>query len=66
MLGQLTAFGAEIAMLRNGFSIRFERKEQAGNVTRLYTGSGYLDIASDQIQTFGVGALAAGFAANGA
>jgi hypothetical protein len=25
-----------------------------------------LDIASDQIQTFGVGAFAAGFAANGA
>lgn len=54
MLGQLTAFGAEIAMLRNGFSIRFERKEQAGNVTRLYTGSGYLDIASDQISSFEV------------
>lgn len=54
MLCQLTAFGAEIAMLRNGFSIRFERKEQVGSVTRLYTGTGYLDIASDQISSFEV------------
>lgn len=52
VLCQMTAFGAEIAMLRNGFSIRFERKEQTGSVTRLYTGSGYLDIATDQISSF--------------
>jgi soluble lytic murein transglycosylase-like protein len=52
LLAQLSAFGAEIAILRNGFSIRFERKEQTGNVTRLYTGSGYVDLASDQIASF--------------
>jgi soluble lytic murein transglycosylase-like protein len=52
LLAQLTAFGAELAVLRNGFSIRFERKEQSGGITRLYTGSGYLDIASDQIASF--------------
>jgi soluble lytic murein transglycosylase-like protein len=52
LLAQLTAFGAELAVLRNGFSIRFERKEQSGGITRLYTGSGYLDIASDQISSF--------------
>ena len=52
LLAQLTAFGAELAVLRNGFSIRFERKEQNGNITRLYTGSGYLDVASEQIASF--------------
>ncbi|HMC32240.1 MAG TPA: transglycosylase SLT domain-containing protein, partial [Candidatus Angelobacter sp.] len=52
LLAQLPALGAELAVLRNGFSIRFERKEQTGNVTRLYTGSGYVDIASDQIASF--------------
>jgi soluble lytic murein transglycosylase-like protein len=52
VLAQLSLFGAEIANLRNGFTIRFERKEQNGKSTRLYTGTGYLDIASDQIQSF--------------
>jgi soluble lytic murein transglycosylase-like protein len=52
VLAQISVFGAEIANLRNGFSIRFERKEQSGKTTRLYTGTGYLDIASDQIQSF--------------
>lgn len=52
VLAQLSAFGAEIAVLRNGFSIRFERKEVTGNSTRLYTATGYLDIASDQIESF--------------
>ena len=52
LLAQLTAFGAELAVLRNGFSIRFERKEQNGNITRLYTGSGYLDVTSEQIASF--------------
>lgn len=49
---QLPALGAELAVLRNGFSIRFEHKEQTGNTTRLYTGSGYIDVASDQIASF--------------
>jgi soluble lytic murein transglycosylase-like protein len=52
MLAQLSAFGGEIAMLRNGFSIHFEHKEQNGTLTRLYTGTGYMDIASDQIASF--------------
>ncbi len=54
ILAQVSALGAEVAVLRNGFSIRFERKEQTGNLTRLYTGSGYMDIASDQIASFEV------------
>jgi len=49
---QLPALGAELAVLRNGFSIRFEHKERTGNTTRLYTGSGYIDVASDQIASF--------------
>lgn len=52
VLAQLAAFGAEVAVLRNGFSIRFEHKEQNGNITRLYTSSGYMDIASNQIASF--------------
>jgi soluble lytic murein transglycosylase-like protein len=52
LLTQLPAMGAELAVLRNGFSIRFEHKEQNGNVTRLYTGTGYVDVASDQIASF--------------
>ena len=52
LLAQLPALGAELAVLRNGFSIRFEHKEQTGNITRLYTGTGYVDIASDQIASF--------------
>jgi soluble lytic murein transglycosylase-like protein len=53
-LAQLSAFAGEIAVLRNGFSIHFERKEQNGNSTRLYTGTGYMDIATDQIESFEV------------
>src|SRR5579864_9052855 len=53
-LAQFSAFAGEIAVLRNGFSIHFERKEQNGNSTRLYTGAGYMDIASDQIESFQV------------
>jgi soluble lytic murein transglycosylase-like protein len=51
-LAQLSAYAAQIAVLRNGFSIRFERKEQNGNSVRLYTGTGYMDIGSDQIASF--------------
>jgi soluble lytic murein transglycosylase-like protein len=52
VLAQLSAFAAQVAVLRNGFSISFDRKELIGNSTRLYTGTGYLDIASDQIESF--------------
>jgi len=52
LLGQLSAFAGEVAILRNGFSIRFERKEQTGDMTRLYTSSGYMDLATSQIASF--------------
>lgn len=53
-LAQLSAFAGQVAVLRNGFSIHFDHKEQSGNSIRLYTGTGYLDIASDQIASFDV------------
>lgn len=52
LTSQLLAFGDEIAVLRNGFSIRHQRREQIGDITRLYTAEGYVDIATDQIASF--------------
>jgi soluble lytic murein transglycosylase-like protein len=52
VLAQMSAFAGQIAVLRNGFSIHFDRKEQSANSTRLFTSTGYLDIASDQITSF--------------
>ena len=54
LLLALPALGAELAILRNGFSIRHERRETVGAATRLYLGSdkGYIDIATDQIERF--------------
>jgi|ERR1019366_2057306 soluble lytic murein transglycosylase-like protein len=54
MAAQLQA--AEIANLRNGFSIRHERHEVAGDITRLYMSaepsSGYVDVPTAQIENF--------------
>jgi soluble lytic murein transglycosylase-like protein len=48
------ALGSDLAILHNGFSIRHERRETRGSVTRLYLGAdkGYVDIATDQIERF--------------
>jgi len=49
------SFAADLAVLRNGNSIRHERKEVFGAVTRLYTGASgdaYIEIPSDQIDHF--------------
>jgi soluble lytic murein transglycosylase-like protein len=47
---------AEVANLRNGFSIRHERRETQGATTRLYLGSaqdaGYVDVATAEIAGF--------------
>src|SRR5664279_5544228 len=47
---------AEIANLRNGFSIRHERHEVDGDTTRLYMSaepsSGYVDVPTAQIENF--------------
>jgi hypothetical protein len=54
LLLALPALGADLAILRNGFSIRHERRETVGAMTRLYLGTdkGYVDIATDQIERF--------------
>ena len=49
------AAGAEVAVLTNGFSIRHERREVVGSVTRLYLGAdrdGYVDVPTDEIDRF--------------
>jgi Transglycosylase SLT domain len=51
----LGASAADLAVLRNGNSIRHERREVVGAVTRLYLGdtaSGYIEIPTDQIERF--------------
>jgi soluble lytic murein transglycosylase-like protein len=49
------ATGADLAILNNGFSIRHERREVVGSVTRLYLGadrSGYVDVPTVDIDRF--------------
>lgn len=59
LLGLLLAsqlHAGELANLRNGFSIRHQRHETAGETTRLYMGvapdSGYIDVPSAEIESF--------------
>jgi Transglycosylase SLT domain len=54
LLLALPSMGADLAILHNGFSIRHERREIVGSVTRLYLGGdkGYVDIATSQIERF--------------
>lgn len=54
LAAQLSALAGEVAVLRNGFSIRHQRREQKGEVTRLYTAEGYVDIPTEQIVSFEV------------
>jgi soluble lytic murein transglycosylase-like protein len=51
---RLVSLGGEIAVLRNGFSIQHDRREQRGDVTRLFIADGYLDVPTDQIASFEV------------
>jgi hypothetical protein len=51
----LFAAGADVALLRNGFSIRHERREVVGSVTRLYLDAdrdGYVDVPTAEIDHF--------------
>ncbi|MBZ5722540.1 MAG: lytic transglycosylase domain-containing protein [Acidobacteriia bacterium] len=46
---------SDLAILHNGFSIRHERREIVGSVTRLYPtadGAGYVEVPTDQIDHF--------------
>ncbi|MBZ5623751.1 MAG: hypothetical protein LAQ69_34380 [Acidobacteriia bacterium] len=47
-----TSFASQLAILCNGFSVRYERCTAVGGVTRLYTGSGYVDIPTAEIDHF--------------
>lgn len=51
----LPCFGAEIAVLKNGFSIQHERREIIGSITRLYVnaeGSSFVDVPTAEIEHF--------------
>lgn len=54
LVAQISAVAGEVAVLRNGRSISFVRKEQMGDTTRLYTADGYVDILTEQIESFEV------------
>jgi hypothetical protein len=47
--------GAGVAVLKNGFSIRHERREEVGDVTRLYVtadGASFVDVPTAEIEHF--------------
>jgi hypothetical protein len=51
----LPCWAGEMAVLRNGFSIRYERRQVIGDVTRLYVtadGSSYVDVPTAEIEHF--------------
>ncbi len=55
VFAMLPLHAAEIANLSNGFSIRHQRHEIIGAITRLYTGadtSSYIDVPSAQVTSF--------------
>ncbi len=55
MMGAVTAQGTDLAILRNGNSIRHERRQVVGPITRLYlsdSSDGYIEIPTDQIERF--------------
>jgi len=51
----LPCLASEVAVLKNGFSIRHERREVVGDVTRLYVnadGSSFVDVPTAEIEHF--------------
>ena len=51
----LPSFAGEVAVLKNGFSIRHERREIVGDVTRLYVtadGASFVDVPTAEIEHF--------------
>jgi membrane-bound lytic murein transglycosylase MltF len=58
----IPCFAGEVAVLKNGFSIRHERREVVGEITRLYVtadGSSFVDVPTVEIEHFEVVAEAA-------
>lgn len=57
----LPCFASDVAVLKNGFSIRHERREVVGEVTRLYInadGSSYVDVSTAEIEHYEAAPLA--------
>src|SRR5271165_1659662 len=56
LIGVGCLHAAQMANLRNGFSIRHEHHEELGGTTRLYLGdgasAGYVDVATSEIESF--------------
>src|SRR5690348_10405291 len=55
IVAAVSASAADLAILRNGFTIRHERREVLNQVTRLYVdanGSGFVDVPTQDIVTF--------------
>lgn len=55
VVAALPCFATEIAVLKNGFSVRHERREVVGDVTRLYVtadGSSFVDVPTAQVDHF--------------
>ena len=53
----LPCLATDVAVMRNGFSIRHERREVIGTMTRMYTsadGSSYIDVPTSDIEHFEV------------
>ena len=54
-IATLPCVAAEVAVLKNGFSIKHERREVVGDITRLYMnkeGSSFVDVPTSQIERF--------------
>jgi hypothetical protein len=54
-IATLPCLATDVAVLKNGFSIRHERREVVGDVTRLYVnaeGSSYVDVPTIEIERF--------------
>jgi hypothetical protein len=54
-MSALPCFAGQVAVLRNGFSIRHERQEVVGDMTRLYVtadGSSFVDVPTGEIDHF--------------
>lgn len=55
LLAALPGFSAEIAILRNGFTIRHARRDLVGDITRLYFGgdnTSFVDVPTSEIDHF--------------
>jgi hypothetical protein len=55
LMTALPCFAGEVAVLKNGFAIKHERREIVGDLTRLYVsadGSSFVDVPTDEIEHF--------------